>query len=262
MTQTGKELTTTTVEARLSIASGAGLEHAYRIAKALAQSGLFKDAHQPAQAMAKIVAGVEYGIGAFAAMTQIHVIDGKLSPGATLVAALIRRSGRYRFRQVQSDATVCTLEFFFRDDDGTWVSNGEVSFTIDEAKAAGLVGKNNWKGYPADMLFARALGRGARRFCADVFGGASTYTPDELGADTDRHGNIVDDAMEEDAIAAIIADVDTPSDDADEPEVAEFEDVTDDADESESGSLTYAERLAVRGTSTRMAAADEAGEAA
>ena len=68
--------------------------------------------------------------------------------------------------------------------------------------------------------------------------------------------------MDEDAVAAIIADVDTPSDDADEPEVAEFEDVTDDADESESGSLTYAERLAVRGTSTRMAAADEAGEAA
>lgn len=230
MTNPSTDLTVTKQTTELTIGSGAGLEHAYRVAKALAQSGFFKDAQQPAQAMAKIVAGVEYGIGAFAAMTQIHAIDGKLSPGATLVAALIQRSGRYRFRQVQSTDQVCTLEFFFRDEDGSWVSNGEVSFTIDEAKAAGLVGKNNWRGYPADMLFARALGRGARRFCADVFGGASTYTPDELGAVTNQSGDLDDAAIDADAVEAIIADVDTPADDTTDLviETAEFEDVPDD----------------------------------
>ncbi|NJO31398.1 MAG: recombinase RecT [Richelia sp. SL_2_1] len=44
---------------------------------------------------------------------------------------------------------------------------------------AGLLGKDNWKKWPSDMMFARALTRGARRYCPDVFGGPA-YTKEEL----------------------------------------------------------------------------------
>ena len=51
--------------------------------------------------------------------------------------------------------------------------------TMEDAKRAGLLGKTSWQRYPEDMLFARALSRGARRFCPDALGGA-IYTPEEL----------------------------------------------------------------------------------
>jgi hypothetical protein len=110
-------------------------------------------------------------------MDGIDIIDGRLAPNAGLTAALIKRSGRYNFAVVESSPAGCRLRF---TDHGEVI--GEVSFTADDAKRAGLTGKQNWTKWPEDMMFARALTRGARRFCADVFMG-SVYTPEELGAD-------------------------------------------------------------------------------
>ena len=52
------------------------------------------------------------------------------------------------------------------------------SFSIEEAKQAGLLGKDNWKNYPARMLKHRALSFAARDSFPDVFAGI--YTPDEI----------------------------------------------------------------------------------
>lgn len=144
------------------------------------KSGMFKDAKSVAQAIVKIQAGQELGLTPFAAMRGFEVIEGKPAPNAGLTAALIKRSGRYRYNVVRADATACVLEW---TEGGRVI--GETSFSMDEAKAAGLAGRGPWKAYPQDMLFARALTRGARRFCADVFMG-SVYTPEELGADEDH----------------------------------------------------------------------------
>jgi hypothetical protein len=56
---------------------------------------------------------------------------------------------------------------------------GVSSFTMEDAKRAGLSGGDNWKKYPRNMLFARAMSNGAKWYCPDVFGGP-VYTPDEL----------------------------------------------------------------------------------
>lgn len=144
------------------------------------KSGMFKDAKSVAQAIVKIQAGQELGLPPFAAMRGFDVIEGKPAPNAGLTAALIKRSGRYGYNVTRSDATACVLEW---TEGGRVI--GETAFTMDEAKAAGLAGRGPWKAYPQDMLFARALTRGARRFCADVFMG-SVYTPEELGADEDH----------------------------------------------------------------------------
>ena len=157
------------------------------VAGAMAQSGFFKDASQQAQAIVKVIAGAELGIGAFASMTGINIIQGKAVLGANIIATLIENDPRYEYTILKATDQECEIEFH-----ANGKRKGSAGFTIDEAKTAGLAGKDNWKKYPSDMLFARAISRGARRFTPGVFGGAPVYTPDELGADTDEDGYIID----------------------------------------------------------------------
>lgn len=155
-------------------------------AQALYASGFFKDVTSQAQAMVKVMAGAEIGLPAFASMSGIHIVQGKPVLGANLIATLVKNDPRYDYRVKVADNKQCIL---------TWYEGGkpvgESSFTIDEANAAGLTGKQTWKAYASDMLFARALTRGARRYAPGIFGGAPIYTPDEMGIDTDEEGHII-----------------------------------------------------------------------
>jgi hypothetical protein len=155
-------------------------------ARALHTSGYFTDVKSEAQAMVKVLAGAEIGLPAFASMSGIHIVQGKPVLGANLIATLVKNDPRYNYRVKQADNEVCALIWY----EGGQVV-GESAFTIQEANAAGLTGKDNWRKYPSDMLFARALTRGARRFAPGIFGGAPIYTPDELGVETDEDGQIV-----------------------------------------------------------------------
>jgi hypothetical protein len=156
-------------------------------ASALYKSGYFKDAASEAQAIVKVMAGAELGLPPFASMTGINIIQGKPALGSNVIATLVKNDPRYDYNIETCDNTTCTI---------IWFENGKQrgvsSFTIQEAQNAGLTGKDNWKKYPSDMLFARAISRGARRYAPGVFGGSPVYTADELGADTDEDGNIVD----------------------------------------------------------------------
>ena len=42
------------------------------------------------------------------------------------------------------------------------------------------------------MLYARALSNGARWFCPDVLNGSPIYTPEELGANVNEDGEVID----------------------------------------------------------------------
>lgn len=155
-------------------------------ATALYQSGFFTDVKTQAQAMVKVIAGAEIGLPPFASMTGIHIIQGKPVIGANLIATLVKNDPRYNYRVKTSDNTTCVITWY---EGGAAV--GESTFTMAEATAAGLTGKDNWKKYPSDMLFARALTRGARRYAPGIFGGAPIYTPEEMGVETDEDGAIV-----------------------------------------------------------------------
>lgn len=71
---------------------------------------------------------------------------------------------------------MCVLRFFDRGEEC-----GTSMFTMDDAKRAKLSG-DNWQKYPQAMLYARALSKGARMFCPDVFGGA-VYAEGEIADD-------------------------------------------------------------------------------
>lgn len=156
------------------------------LAETFVRSGFFKDSRDAAQAVVKIVAGRELGFAPMASMTGIHVVDGKVTLSANLMAAAIKRSGKYNYRVIEHTADVCRIAFF---ENGEQV--GESSFSTKDAAAAGVNNKQVWKAYGRNMLFARALSNGARWYCPDVFGGP-LYTPEELGAEVNGDGEVVD----------------------------------------------------------------------
>lgn len=146
----------------------------------LAKSGYFTDARDASQAIVKVLAGREMGFGPIASMTGIYIVKGKPSMGANLIAAAIKRSGRYDYRVKELTDDVCRIEFF-ENVNGKRESIGVSEFTKAQAQKAGT---QNMDKFPRNMLFARTMSNGAKWFCADVFGGP-VYTPDELGAVVD-----------------------------------------------------------------------------
>lgn len=146
----------------------------------LAQSGYFTDSRGAAQAAVKVMAGQELGFGPVASMTGIYIVKGRVTLSANLMAAAIKRHPHYTFRVKEHTSEVCTIDFI---EDGEVI--GTSSFSMDDAKAAGLAGSETYRKFPKNMLYARALSNGAKWYCPDVFGGGPIYTPDELGAEVD-----------------------------------------------------------------------------
>lgn len=144
-----------------------------------AKSGFFKDAGDVSKAIVKIIAGAEIGFGPVASMTGIYLVQGRVTLSANLMGAAIKRSGRYNYRITQHTDSICEIEFL---ENGQPI--GKSSFTIEEAKRAGLLSNPTWTKYPRNMLFARAMSNGAKWHCGDIFGGP-IYTPDEMGVEVD-----------------------------------------------------------------------------
>lgn len=160
----------------------------------LAASGFFADSRGGAQAAVKVMAGQELGFGPIASMTGIYIVKGRVTLSANLMAAAIKRHPSYTFRVTEHTNAVCTIDFI---EDGQVI--GTSTFSMDDAKAAGLAGSETYKKFPKNMLYARALSNGAKWYCPDVFGGGPAYTPDELtdAVTYDADGTIV--AVAEDA---------------------------------------------------------------
>lgn len=168
------------------------LDDLARLSRMFAESGYFTDARQAAQIGVKVLAGREMGFGPFASVNGVHIVEGKPTIGANLMAAAVKASGRYNYRVIRMDDQACELTFFEAGE-----NVGVSAFTIEDAKRAGVkfTSSNNrptsWAKFPRNMLFARALSNGVRWYCPDVFMGSVVYTPDELGADVDDEGNLV-----------------------------------------------------------------------
>jgi hypothetical protein len=149
------------------------------VAQIFAESGLFKDSKAMAQAFVKIMAGREMGLGAFNSMNNIHIIQGKPSIGAHLMAAKIKDHPSYDYRLVKLENDGCVLEFFELRG-GEWVALGESSFLESDAEEAQLLSKPNWQKTPRNMYFARAISNGMRWYCPDVFM-QPVYVQEEIG---------------------------------------------------------------------------------
>lgn len=147
-----------------------------RIASMCANSRLFGVSNVE-EAAVKIMYGTEMGLPVLQALMGINVIKGKPVMSANLIAALIKRSGKYDYIVKVWDSNSCVI---------SWTQYGkhigDSFFTMEDAHRANLVKPDSgWVKFPNAMLFARALTQGGRTYCADVFV-APIYTPDELDA--------------------------------------------------------------------------------
>jgi hypothetical protein len=163
-------------------------------ARELANSGLLPAAYrrQPANVLYAVEYGDMLGLSPMAAITGVHIIEGKPSASAGLISALVRRAG-HKLR-VKGDANSATCQII-RCDDPDFVF--EVTWTLKKntgghpsAEEAGLLGKGTWKQYPAAMLKSRAITQCARDACEEALFGLH-YTPEELDVDVDGEGNVV-----------------------------------------------------------------------
>ena len=150
------------------------LDDLLRFARMAVKSGFAPAGMDTEGAALAIQAGAEVaGLAPFSALQALVPVKGNLTWRTKAAAALIRNSG------------VCvpgTLRFGVEGDGDTrrgfavaqrvgYAAPQRVEFSVEDAKRAGLWGKDNWRHYPDRMLQARALGHLATDLFSDVLGG-------------------------------------------------------------------------------------------
>jgi hypothetical protein len=141
------------------------------------KSGLIPSTIKNAEA-ATIIAlkAYELGLPPMVGFSHIHVVNGRPGCSAELLLAGIRKEyPKVSIQYVESNEKICKIKVKRPDDD----FYNEFQFTIEEAKAAGLLGKDVWKNYPTDMLRARAITRMKRAIFPEVLMGLD-HTAEEL----------------------------------------------------------------------------------
>ncbi len=132
---------------------------------------------------AAILYGDEIGLEPMTALAMIAVIDGKPYVSAEGQRALVLAAGHELWLDEATNQRVTWA--------GRRVGTDQVSritWTMDDARTAGLVGKVNWRNYPRAMLSARSSAELVRALFADVIHGlgATEEYDDAFGLETAR----------------------------------------------------------------------------
>lgn len=140
-------------------------------------------APSPAKVLLLAETGTMLGLHPMAALQSIHIIEGKPTLSANLLAALVRRAG-HKLRVTTSGdwqaGTFVARAALIRSDDPEF--EFVVEWGKERAQRAGLLGKKGpWSSYPEAMAKARAITEVIREGAPDVTIVAA-YTPEELGA--------------------------------------------------------------------------------
>ena len=179
------------------------LDGSVRFAQLLADADLLPRQFigKPANVLYAIEYGRTLGITPVAAITGIHVIEGKPSASSGLIGALVRQAG-HKLR-VKSDGMTWATAQIVRSDDPDFTY--ECTWNLQRAEQAGLLqikdgkpfardrnGKPaTWQKYTAARRKAPAITEVARDACEDVLFGLP-YTPEELGAQVNAEGEPVE----------------------------------------------------------------------
>lgn len=129
---------------------------------------------KPAAVAAAMLSGREIGIGPMASLSNVRVIEGTPGLSARMMRAMVLAAG-HELEYEERTNSRCRARGRRRGQD-RWT---EVAWTTDDARAAGLLGKDVWKKYPRRMLTARATSELCDLIFSDVLGGIS-YTTEEL----------------------------------------------------------------------------------
>ncbi len=200
---TSTELESTVQNVGHAVAVSSSKEELDRIARmgmwlAAAESGS-KDPNALGMAAAlRIGYANSLGLPAHAA-SEVYIIKGNLTLSAKLCRALAHQHGLRVIRKAETDESVTAAVV-----DGSGKELGETTYTLAQAKKAGLSG-TNWSNNPDRMLWARASKRVLDDFAPWVTTGVMSteeiveefpgvpvpFDPDEV-----LHGEVVDDDVQ------------------------------------------------------------------
>jgi hypothetical protein len=122
-----------------------------------------------------IMTGQELGLSPMQSLRGIYVVKGKPVLAADTMIAVVRRSGLCEsWRIVESTPDRCTITTRRKGE----THDAERTWTIADAKRAGLLTNGTWSAYPAAMLRHRCAADLARQEYPDVILGM--YDPEEM----------------------------------------------------------------------------------
>lgn len=155
-------------------------------ADALARSDIIPRAYQrkPANVLVAALTGRHYGWDVLTAMRNGHVIEGSWGMKPEAMLGLVRQAGHSVKGDMNADGATVV---------GTRADTGDsmtISFTLDDARRANLLGKGTWKQYPQMMCYWRAVGILCRVLFSDLTAGV--HSAEELGAEIDEDGGVID----------------------------------------------------------------------
>lgn len=173
-------------------------------ARALAASNLLPKQYRqnPENVLYAIEYGSALGLDPVQAMNSVHVIEGKPSPSSGLIGAMVRKAGHKLRVRVTHEPELTAVAQIIRSDDPEFTF--ESRWTMKRAQRAGVAGKHVWKAYPEAMLKARAITEVAREACEEALLGFS-HSAEEMGAEVDADGNVVEIAPAQKRAGATVA---------------------------------------------------------
>ena len=150
------------------------LDDVERLARIAVSSG-FTQCKTPAEAVVILMTGQELGLSPMQSLRGIYVVKGKPVLAADTMVAVVRRSGVCEsWRIVESTPDRCTITTRRKGE----THDAERTWTIADAKRAGLLTNGTWGAYPAAMLRHRCAADLARQEYPDVILGM--YDPEEM----------------------------------------------------------------------------------
>lgn len=163
------------------------MRSALNLATFLFGGGMYAAKFKSAMAiLTVIIRARELGIGITTALQNMHNVDGAIVMHADLIRAQAETHKDFDYLMpVKMSATSCT-----------WVGKHkrqprevEYTYTIEDAKIAGLLGRKPWRERPQDMLVKTAGSKLARLLWPGAVAGI--YCPEEMDKDVETYGEEV-----------------------------------------------------------------------
>lgn len=204
--------------AELQVFQQAPLDERWRYAKAIALAGNLvpkglcdpNGAANPGKVLMVMEQATVLGYHPMVGVNNINIIEGKVSLPPALMQALVRRAGhrlRVELTGTVEGGDVTATATLVRSDDpdytftAVWTPHrahraGLCTYVQDKGvwsvRASSQSGKPKpWQAYTEAMLKARAISEVCMEGATDVMMG-KVYVPEELGANVDEEGHLVD----------------------------------------------------------------------
>jgi hypothetical protein len=161
-------------------------------------TGLF-ECNTIEDAVAKMMIGRELGLTPIQSMMGVFIMKTKhgrkVAISSNVMASKVSKHPHYSYTIIEHTDKKCVISFCYDEKE-----IGVSEYTMANAARAKLIRENGpWETVPENMLFARALSNGVRRFTpdalwhdGDTLGAPPLYTPDELDETRTPTGEIIE----------------------------------------------------------------------